>query len=78
MIPCSAQGSMSMRSSLGFVGKTSAVSIFISEISLGRSSLISFSMFLTISASSPSLYAEEVSNRCADCLGSVWIIFFVN
>ena len=67
-----------MRSSLGIVGKHPIVSSFISEISLGCSILISFSMVLTISASSPSFYAEEVSNRCADCLGSVWIVFFVD
>jgi len=67
-----------MRSSLGIVENTSIVSSFISEIPLGRSILMSFSMVLTISASSPSLYAEEVSNCCADCLSSVWIVFFVD
>jgi len=35
-------------------------------------------MFLAISASSPGLYAEEVSNRCADGLSSVGVVFFVN
>ena len=78
MIPGSVQGSMSIRSSVGVVGKTSIVSNFISEISRGCSILMSFSMVLTISASSPGLYAEEVSNSCADCLSSVWIVFFVN
>jgi hypothetical protein len=67
-----------MRSSLGMVGKGSMLSSFISEISFGCSILMSFSIFLSISASSPGLYAEEVSNRCADCLSSVWIEFFVN
>jgi len=76
VILASVYGSMSMRSSLGIVGKHSIVSIFISEISLERSILISFSIFLTISASSPSFHAKEVSNRCADCLSSVWIVFF--
>ncbi len=77
-IPGSVYVSMSMRSSVGVVGNVSIVSSFISEISLGRSILISFSMFLTISASSPSFYAEQVSNSCADCLSSVWVIFFVD
>ena len=67
-----------MRSSLGMVGKGSMLSSFISEISFGCSILMIFSMFLAISASSPGLYAEEVSNRCADCLSSVWVVFFVN
>jgi hypothetical protein len=74
----SVQGSMSTRSSLGIAGKGSIVSSFISGISFGCSILMSFSMFLAISVSSPGLYAEEVSNRCADCLSSVWVIFFVN
>lgn len=78
MIPGSVQGSMSIRSSVGVVGKTSIVSNFISEISFGCSILMSFSMVLTISVSSPGFYAEEVSNCCADCLSSVWIIFFVD
>jgi len=60
------------------VGITSTVSRVNLETSLGRSIFKSFSMFLAISASSPGLYAEEVSNRCADGLSSVGIIFFVN
>jgi len=78
MIPDSVQVSMSNRSSEGFVGKTSIVSNFISETSLGCSIFNSFSMFLTISASSPGLYAEEVSNCGADCLSPVWIVLFVD
>ncbi len=78
MIPGSVQASMFIRSRVGIVEKTSIVSNFISEISLGRSILMSFSMVLTISASSPGLYAEEVSNSCTDRLSSVWIIFFVD
>ena len=69
---------MFIRSSLGFAGKASSVSSFISEIFFGCSILMSFSMVLAISASSPGFYAEEVSDRCADCLSSVWIIFFGN
>jgi len=78
VIPGSVQGSMSIRSSVGIGEKTSIVSNFISEISFRCSILMSFSMVLTISASSPGLYAEEVSNSCADCLSSVWIVFFVD
>jgi hypothetical protein len=69
---------MSTRSSLGLVGITSIGSRLNLEPSLGFSIFKSFSMFLAISASSPGLYAEEVSNRCADGLGSVGIVFFVN
>ena len=78
MISGFVQGSMSMRSSLGIAGKASIGFSFISVISLGRSILMSFSMFLATSASSPRFYAKEVSDRCADCLSSVWIIFFGN
>jgi hypothetical protein len=69
---------MSIRSSLWRAGQTSRVSSFISESFLGCSILMSFSIGLTISALSPCLYCEEVSDRCADCLCSVWIIFFVD
>lgn len=69
---------MFTRSRLGIVGKVFIAFSFISEISLGCSILMSFSMFLAISGSSPGLYAEEISNRCADSLSSVWIVFFVN
>jgi hypothetical protein len=60
------------------VGITSTGSRVNLETSFRRSIFKSFSMFLAISASSPGLYAEEVSNRCADCLSSVGIVFFVN
>ena len=60
------------------VGITSIVSKVNLVISLDPSIFMSFSMFLAISASSPGLYAEEVSNRCADGLSSVGIVFFVN
>jgi hypothetical protein len=69
---------MSVKSSFGITGNDSVGLSFISETFLGCSILTSFSMVLTISASSPSFYAEEVSNCCADCLSSVWIIFFGN
>ena len=78
MIPGSVYGSMSVRSSLGIMENCSIVSSFIFGTSGACSILMSFSMFLAISASSPGLYAEEVSNRCADCLSSVWVVFFVN
>jgi hypothetical protein len=69
---------MSIKSSLGIAGNASIGFSFISAISLGRSILMSFSMVLATSASSPHFYAEEVSDRCADCLSSVWIVFFGN
>ena len=78
MISGFVSGSMSIRSSLGIAGKASIGVSFISEIFLGCSILMSFSMFLAISASSPSFYAKEVSDGCADCLSSIWIIFFGN
>ncbi len=60
------------------VGIVSIVSKLNLGTSFGRSIFKSFSTFLAISASSPSLYAEEVPNRCADGLSSVGIVFFVN
>jgi hypothetical protein len=72
------QGSMLVRSSLGVVGITSQGSRVNLETSLVVSIFRSFSTFLAISASSPGFYAEEVSDRCADCLSSVGIVFFVN
>ena len=65
-----------MRSSSSVVGNVSIVSSFISGRAFGRSIFKIFSMGLAISVSSPSFYTEEVSDRCADCLSSVGIVFF--
>jgi hypothetical protein len=74
----SVQASMLVRSSLGVVGMTSQGSRVNLATSPGLSIFRSFSMFLAISASSPGFYAEEVSDRCADRLSSVGIVFFVD
>jgi len=74
----SVQGSMLTSSNVRVGGITSIVSSVISVILFGRWIFRSFSMFLTIPAFSPCFYSKEVSYRCADCFGSVGIIFFVN
>ena len=72
-------GSMLVKPSSMVVGNTCIVSsLFISETVFGCSILRSFSIGLAISASSPCFYAEEVSDRCADCLSPVGIVFVVN